>query len=301
MILVFGSINIDLAFAVDRTPAPGETVLCPSYLMNPGGKGANQAVAAARAGARVAMAGCVGRDAFAVPALATLRDAGIDLSRVKEADAPTACAAIWVDSGGENAIVVASGANLDVRAAQVPDSMLGPDTLVLLQMEVPFEENWALAARARARGARIALNVAPAAPVPTEVLDALDLLIVNEIEGAAIAAAEGLAASTPKDLPRLLAERHDLTCALTLGAEGVVLHGPEGGFVVPALPLSPVDTTGAGDTFTGVMAAGLDAGLSMGDAARRASVAAGLTCLKPGAQAAIPHRAEIDSALPRLP
>lgn len=301
MILVFGSINIDLAFAVEHPPEPGETVLCPSYLMNPGGKGANQAVAAARAGAKVVMAGCIGRDSFAEPALATMRNAGVDLAGVVETDMPTGCAAIWVDGNGENAIVVASGANRAVRASQVPDSMLIPETLVMLQMEIPLTENWILIERAKARGARVALNVAPAAPVPEAILDALDLLIVNEIEGAAIAQTSGIGSVRSDALPRRLSERHDLTCVLTLGGQGAILHGADGGWRIPSLPVSPLDTTGAGDTYSGVLAAGLDSGMDIIDAANRASVAAGLACLKPGAQSAIPEKTAIDSAIRQFP
>lgn len=299
MIVVFGSINIDLSFAVARPPAPGETVLCPAYSMSPGGKGANQALAAARAGAAAAMVGCVGKDAFAEPALAELRAAGVDIGAVAEIDQPTGCAAIWVDGSGENSIVVASGANRAVRAAQVPDFLLGPDTMVLLQMEVPAAENWALAERAKARGARVTLNAAPMAPAPDSVLAAVDFLIVNEIEGAAIAQASGLDPAV--DLPRRLAERHALVCVLTLGAAGAVLYGPEGGYEIPALPVTPRDTTGAGDTFVGVMAAALDCGHDLAEAARRASVAGALACLTEGAQAAIPLRADIEAAMERLP
>lgn len=301
MILVFGSINVDLTFRVDRQPAPGETVLCPDYLASPGGKGANQAVAAARAGAATAMVGCVGRDSFAEPALSTLRKSGVDTAGIDTTDTPTGCATICVDRSGENAIVVASGANMRVRAGQVADSALGPDTLLLMQMEIPLDENWALLERARIAGTHTALNVAPAAPVPPAALDALDFLFVNEIEGASIAAAGGLDAGPKEDLPRKLAERHGLTCVLTLGAAGAILYGPAGGFAIPALAVSPADTTGAGDTFVGAMAAGLDAGLPAVDAACRASVAAALACTRPGAQTGIPEATEIDRMLGELP
>lgn len=301
MIVVFGSINIDLAFAVDQPPRPGETVLCPSYLMNPGGKGANQAVAAARDGAQVIMLGCVGRDAFAEPALAIMHSAGVDTSAVIKTDTPTACAAVWVDGHGENSIVVASGANRAVKASQVPDTLLGPETIVMLQMEVPPAENWALVERAKARGARIILNVAPAAPVPESVLDALDILIVNEIEGAAIASASGIGAVPPDTLPQRLFEKYGFTCVLTLRSRGAILHGAAGGWDIPSLSISPHDTTAAGDTCVGVLAGCLDSGADIVDAARRANVAAALTCLKAGAQSAIPHKTDIDLAMGELP
>ena len=300
MIVVFGSINVDLTFRVARQPLPGETVLCPSYLASPGGKGANQAVAAARAGAPTAMIGCVGRDGFSETALDTMRGSGVDISHVATVDTPTGCAAISVDAAAENAIVVASGANRTVRATQTPDELLGPETILLMQMEVPLEQNWTLIKRARRRNAQIALNVAPAAAVPTSALDALDYLFVNEIEGRTIAASSGLGSASATDLPRLLAERHDLTCVLTLGAAGAVLHGPDGGCEVPALAVEALDTTGAGDTFVGAMAAGLHAGLSAHEAARRGSVAAAIACTREGAQTGIPYSGEIEDSLPRL-
>jgi ribokinase len=300
MIVVFGSINIDLTFGVEHQPAPGETVLCASYLASPGGKGANQAVAAARAGAQTTMIGCVGRDTFAEPALSVMQDSGVDTSHVLAARAPTGCATICVDRAGENAIVVASGANREVKATQAPDALFGPNTFVLMQMEVPAEENWALLDSAHGNGARIALNVAPAAPVPIAALDSLDFLIVNEIEGASIARVSGLEPDRPKDLAHHLADRHNLTCVLTLGAAGAILCGPEGAYSVPALTIHPTDTTGAGDTFVGVLAAGLDAGLSATDAARRASAAAAVACTKPGAQTGIPYAAETEAALAKL-
>src|SRR6185437_13791677 len=133
MIVVFGSINLDLIFPVPHIPRPGETVLGPLTRIEPGGKGANQAVAAARDGAQVIMAGAIGRDALGRGALSLLRDAGVDLTRVVETDASTGCAAISVDPAGNNAIAVGSGANLLARAAQVEDALLGPETTVVLQ------------------------------------------------------------------------------------------------------------------------------------------------------------------------
>jgi ribokinase len=182
-VLVFGSANADLIFRVPRLPTPGETVLGPGWRAMAGGKGANQAVAAARDGAPVSFAGAVGRDAMAAIATAGLRDAGVDLSLLVESDAPTGCAAICVDPSGRNQIAVASGANLSVRADQVPDGALRGATL-LLQMEVPRAETEALIARARALGARLLLNLAPAAEIAQAALGALDLLIVNEGEAA---------------------------------------------------------------------------------------------------------------------
>ena len=160
MIVVFGSINIDLVVRVDTLPRPGETVLAPGYVAVPGGKGANQALAAARAGATTHMVGCVGRDGYAEAALATMRAAGVDLTGVTEVDEPTACAMIAVDTQGRNQIAVASGANRFAKAGQLDDALLGPGATLLLQLEVDDAETAAVAARARARRARVVLNAA---------------------------------------------------------------------------------------------------------------------------------------------
>jgi ribokinase len=286
MILVFGSINVDLVVPVERLPGPGETVLGGDYALTPGGKGANQALAARRAGGTVAMAGAVGRDAFAAIGLDLLRRAGVDLSLVRETERPTGCAAITVSRGGENQIAVASGANLTVTAAQVPDHLLGQNTILVCQMEVPAAETAALVRRARRRDARILLNLAPAMPLDPSALGDIDLLIANESE-----------AATLGEWPETVARRLRQGLVVTLGSAGSVAYRTDGSrLAVPALPIEPVDTTGAGDTFVGVLAAGLDARLDINAALRRASAAAALACLGRGAQPAIPDAAAITAA-----
>ena len=191
MIHVFGSLNVDLVVAVAHLPMVGETVLGRSYRVVAGGKGANQALAARRAGAAVRMVGAVGRDGFAETALAELAADGVDLAGVARVAAPTGAAFIGVDEHGQNQIIVASGANLEARATQVAeDSWRRGDTL-LLQMEVPLAENEKLAARARKAGLRTILNVAPALPLSQQVLGTLDWLVVNEVESVAAVAALG--------------------------------------------------------------------------------------------------------------
>jgi ribokinase len=296
MILVFGSINLDLIFALDGLPVPGRTVLGPGVRMEPGGKGANQACAAARDGARVVMAGAVGRDALAEGALPALEAAGVDLTRVARVEAATGCAAICVDREGRNQIAVGSGANLEVREAQVEDALLGPATTLVLQMEVDAEETARLIRRAHARGARIVLNLAPAHPLPAEVLRQVDVLVVNEDEAATLGAALGCeAAAAP------LHGRLGVAVVVTLGGEGAEAASPEGVLRVAGCPVAVRDTTGAGDCFTGVLAASLDRGEALADAMRRANLAAALACTRIGAQAALPLREEIDAALPRSP
>jgi ribokinase len=290
MIVVFGSINADVLVPVPHLPVPGETVLGADYRIAPGGKGANQALAARRAGAAVTMAGAVGNDAFAAIGLDLLRRDGVDLSLVATVERPTACAVIAVDPAGENLIAVASSANLLPSAAQVPDRLLGPDTVLVLQREAPDVENAALIHRARARGARIVLSLAPAGPIAPARLEDIDVLIANQGEAAT------LGGDAP-DIGRRLRQ----ALVVTRGAEGATAFLADGGEItVPALAIEPVDTTGAGDTFAGVLAAGIDDGLALDQALRRASAAAALACLALGAQQAMPERAAIDAAAARL-
>jgi ribokinase len=301
VIVVFGSINIDVVIQVDSLPRPGQTVLSDAYNLYPGGKGANTAVAAARAGASTYFFGQVGPDGFADLALTLLREAGVGLEGVATSKRPTGAATIWVDAGGENSIVVASGANLDARAAQVPDTALGPDTLVSLQMEVPVAENWAIIERAKAAGARVLLNMAPAGMVPETVLRSIDFLVANEIEAPMLASELGLEEDQPTRVPRLLAQRYGLSCIVTLGGAGALTFGPEGGYSIPALPIAPVDTTAAGDAFCGGLAASLDNGSGLYDALRHASAGAGLSCRIEGAQSSLPVKSAIEASLADLP
>ncbi|MCR9218835.1 MAG: ribokinase [Alphaproteobacteria bacterium] len=302
MIVVFGSINIDIEMQVERLPQPGETILCRDYLLIPGGKGANQACAAARTGAAVRFFGRVGDDSFAETATVNLSAAGVDLTGVSAAeDSNTGVATVLVEPTGENCITVGAGANLRARADQVPDSALTPETLLLLQMEVTAAENWRLIERAKKRGARIILNAAPAAMVPEDVLQSIDVLVANEVEGGLIAREVGIDATPASRAPRLLAQRYALTCIVTLGGAGLISFGPDGGWAAPGLPISPVDTTGAGDVFVGSLGAALDRGDATPDALRFASAAAGLSCLKTGTQASMPTLEEVEEACERLP
>jgi ribokinase len=290
MITVFGSVNLDLIFALPRLPAAGETVLGPTTRIEPGGKGANQAAAAARDGARVALAASVGDDALAADALAGLSRAGVDLSRVARVAASTGCAAICTDAAGRNLIAVGSGANALARADQVEDALLGPGDTVLLQMEVPADETAALIARGR--GARLILNLAPALPLPETALRALDVLVANEHEAAWLAGTLGCTADAAG-----LHAALGVTVVRTLGERGAEFAGRDGAGHVPARPVRAVDTTAAGDCFTGVMAAGLDRGLDLPAALRRAACAAALCCTRAGSQGSLPDAAETDGAL----
>ena len=212
--------------------------------------------------------------------------------RTRAAAAP-ACAAIATDRSGRNQIIVAPSANLLARADQLPDSWLGPSTILLLQMEVDLAENEAVIRRARARGARILLNLAPAAPVPSDLLRALDFLVVNEDEAATVAAQ-----LSAKDDAAALQRILGITVVRTLGAAGAEVASAAERFHVPALKIDPIDSTAAGDCFTGVFAAALDSGATLRGATTRAIAAAGLACTRSGSQGSLPSSAEIDRALP---
>jgi ribokinase len=297
MIVVFGSINIDLVVPVDRLPRPGETVLGPRYTLVPGGKGANQALAAARAGADVRMIGRVGRDGFADLALAELKAAGVDLSAVERDPLPTGCALIPVDKQGGNLIIVAAGANSAAAQGQVSDALLRPDTLIMLQMEVPHAQNWRLAERAKANGARVLLNCAPAADVPSAILSALDWLIVNESEAELLARSLSLPAAEPRSAARAISGATGTTVIVTLGGEGAVAFSSGEAWSVGALPIEPVDTTAAGDAFVGAFAAAIDGGADLPAALHGASIAGGLACTVAGAQPSLPAKAAIEYRL----
>lgn len=297
MITVVGSINLDLIATMERLPAPGETLRSDSYATAPGGKGANQALAAARAGGHVRMIGAVGKDAFATEALVCLKEAGVQLSGVREAAAATGIALIFVDGRGENVIVVAPGANDTVLAGDLARANFAKGEVVLLQHEIPLATVEAtLAATAQAGGTSL-LNTAPFRKEATTLLAMADYVVANETEFDLYAQALGLAGATRDARMADFVARTGKSVIVTLGGDGVIAATPQGALAAPALPIKPVDTVGAGDTFCGYLAAGLDAGLSLDDALCRAAAAGSLACLKPGAQPAVPHAKEVDEAL----
>ena len=297
MILVFGSINVDLVARVATIPGPGKTVLAPSYERHFGGKGANQAVAAARLAApgRVAMAACVGDDGFGRESIDNLAANGVAANLVRFGTSPTGCAFITVDARAENAITVASGANLSPDAGDVPDALLTRDTTLVLQMEVPFAQSLALATRTRQAGGRVIWNCAPVpdgfpAAGAAALLAASDVLIVNEHEAADIASILG----HPDGAIARLIEGTATRCIVTAGADGAFAYTPDGEtFHAPAPRIEPIDTTGAGDTFVGAVAVAFDEGASLPEALDLGCRAAALSCLAPGAQAGMPHRSAL--------
>ncbi len=282
-VVVFGSINTDVVVPVPRLPIAGETLLGGDAAILPGGKGANQAHAARLAGVAVAMVGRVGQDELAGPALSMLEASGVDLGAVRPSRRATGCAMIWSGPDGSSTIVVSPGANQDINADDVPEALVGPDTVLVLQQEVPLAENARLAARARERGATILLNMAPAQVPDRETLDALDYLIVNDIELAMIAAALGIAGADPAER---LARAIGAKVLSTHGEAGAALTDGETTIRQPGRTVDVVDTTGAGDTFTGVFAACLVRGLDEAAALAHANAAAAHCCTRQGAQTA---------------
>ena len=298
MITVIGSINLDLIGRVGRLPSPGETVPGDRFDTAPGGKGANQALAARRAGAEVVMVGAVGKDAFAAEATALLGKAGVDLSKVREAASATGVALILVGGDGENMIAVVPGANGTVLPGDIAAAKLEKDDVVLLQHEIPAETVEAVLDAAHSAGAISILNTAPFRAEAAAFLDKADYVVANETEFDLYAEALSLKGVDRESRMRDFVQRTGRPVIVTLGGEGVLVAASEGEFFhIPAMKIVPVDTVGAGDTFCGYFAQGLESGLSLENAARRAGVAGSLACLKHGAQPAIPLTSEVDEAL----
>jgi ribokinase len=295
MIVVFGSLNVDLVTPVERLPGAGETVIGPAYALHPGGKGANQALAARRAGAEVVLVGAVGRDAFAEIALSLLAADGVDLSLVARVEAPTGAAFIAVDAAGSNQIVVAAGANALARADALAGLTLGQDDILLLQREVPEEECLAAARLVKRAGGRVVLNLAPSGPPADDLLACLDVLVVNEHEALVLAQSLGWPEREPDEIARRCDAERRIACIVTLGAEGAV--GWQGGVRrrLPAPIVAAVDTVAAGDSFTGAFAAALSAGYGFSGALQRGLAAGSLACTVPGAQPSVPRREAIET------
>lgn len=292
-VLVAGSANLDFVVRASHVPAPGETVLGRDFATFPGGKGANQAVACARAGgAPTEMLLALGDDDHAEVIEASLRGAGVKLHVLRVADQATGTAFICLGDTAENAITVAPGANLALRPSDLP--ALGGFSHLLLQLETPIETVSAFASDARAAGVKVVLNAAPARPLPTALLASLDVLIVNEGELATITLNRGKVASALAQI--------DVPCVIvTLGARGCCARDRGEFFLQPAFPIKPVDTTAAGDTFCGVLVAALSQGAVLPAALRKASAAAALASTRLGAQVSIPTSEEVGHFLESHP
>ncbi|MBK5922461.1 ribokinase [Rhodovulum sulfidophilum] len=291
MIVTFGSLNADLIFSVETLPRPGQTLMAKGLATEAGGKGANQALAAALDGAEVAMAGAVGQDALAEVALAGLKGR-VDLSRVARLEASTGCAAIHRDAEGRNEIVVAGGANLAASSGSVEDALLDRASVLLLQMENDPAQIERVIRRCRPAKAMSILNLAPACRLDPEVLGLCDLIVVNEDEAAAMAGWLGCAPE-----PRALALASGAGILRTLGGEGAELCWQGQEISIPALSCRVKDTTAAGDCFVGVFAAALDRGETPEAALRRAAAAAAIACTRIGSQSSLPEARDTDAVL----
>ena len=297
MIIVIGSVNLDLIATVARLPRPGETVPGERFSTAPGGKGANQALAAARAGGATRMIGAVGKDAFAKEALALLEAGGVDLTSVAETHASTGTALILVQADGENVIAVIAGANASVLPGDVAKAGPARGDVVLMQQEIPVQTIAAGLKAARAAEAASVLNVAPFVAAAAPLLAEADYVVANEAEFDLYSEALGLIGDDRLARMRAFAATSGRTMIVTLGKDGVLAATPKEMLEVAALPITPVDTVGAGDTFCGFFGAALAAGLPLAEALARAAAAGSLACLKPGAQPAIPSAADVDAAL----
>ncbi|MFE5805871.1 ribokinase [Streptomyces sp. NPDC056491] len=290
-IAVLGSTNMDLVAYVPKAPRLGETVTGRAFRTVPGGKGANQAVAAARSGGKVVMIGAVGADEFGVRLRSALTAAGVETASLRTVEGASGTAHITVDDEGGNSIIVIPGANAAVTGLEAGDeARIAAARSLLLQLELPMPAVLAGARAARACGVRTVLTPAPAQPLPAELLAATDLLVPNEHEAAALTgltdplqAAEALLADVPE-------------VVITLGAAGVLYAARDRDpLTVPAPRVRAVDTTAAGDTFVGALAVALGEGRPMPVALRWASAAAALSVQRPGAQDSMPTRAETDA------
>ncbi|GAA2507992.1 ribokinase [Streptomyces longisporus] len=290
-IVVLGSTNMDLVTYVEKAPQRGETVTGREFRTISGGKGANQAIAAARAGATVSMIGAVGNDAFGTRLRSTLEHSGVDTDLLRTVEGPSGTAHIVVDDKGGNSIVVIPGANGTVdHLVPGDDSLIASADALLLQLEIPLAAVLAGARAARAHGIRTILTPAPARPLPPELLAATDLLVPNEHEATTLTGRTDPAAAAAALLDQVP------EVVVTLGAQGS-LYAARGAepLTVPAPQVTAVDSTGAGDTFVGALAVALTEGRPMRSALAWAGAAAALSVQRPGASASMPCRPEIEA------
>ena len=300
-IIVVGSINADLAVQVHRHPKPGETLMGSGGTITPGGKGANQAVAAALQGASVRFVGAVGNDAYATPALRYLTKSGVDLTGISHVEDTTGLAVIAISADGENTIIVIPGANawVDAGAVKQHTTDIAAADIVLLQGEIPAE---GFQAAVDAATHRVVINLAPVVPVDRDALLQADPLMANEHEAALVLQQLGREvaeedSNNPEKLAADLLDAGFASVVLTLGAAGALVATPEGNELVPSPKVTAVDTTGAGDAFAGALVARLDAGDSLLDAAHHAVRVAAYAVTGRGAQDSYPTK---DDQLPQV-
>lgn len=295
-ITVVGSVNMDLVFRTPRMPAVGETLLGHEFRQIPGGKGANQAVAAARQGADVSFIGAVGDDGFGDFSQQCLAKEGININHLaRVAGVATGVAGILVEDNGSNSIVLAAGANatLNVNQIEAATSAIGAAQLLLCQLETPIATVTSAITIAHAQGVKVVLNPAPAQQLDPALLKQVDYLIVNETEASQLSGISVTSQASAQQASERLLDLGVGTVLLTMGGDGALITQTGSSEFIPAIKVDVVDTTAAGDTFVGAFAVGIANGLSVSDASREAQYTAALTVTKLGAQTSIPHRHEV--------
>ncbi len=295
-IVIVGSFNMDLTTYMDKMPRPGETVMGDRFVTGPGGKGSNQAAAAARLGADVTFVGRVGDDEFGHTALKTWQSEGINTDYVVvDPDTATGVAPIFVDASGENAIVVALGANLTITTADIDAAVdvIAAADVVITQLEIMPEIGQYALRLAHEKGVRTILNPAPAAPISADFVALADFITPNETELQSLAGTD----ASPEDAARALIKRDDQVIVVTLGKQGAQWVSRDDTGTAGTYPVEVVDTTGAGDAFNGGLAVAIAEGKSLDDALAFANAVAALCVTKPGTAPSMPSRAEVDAFL----
>ncbi|MFB4353974.1 ribokinase [Microbacterium sp. LS_15] len=299
-VVIVGSVTADVTTFSTRLPARGETILGDEFTLMLGGKGANQAVAAGRSGARTSFVGCVGDDLFHDLVVTGLSDAGVDLAHLRTVPGPTGIAHIRVDASAQNDIVMVPLANAALSAEQIDDALtaLAPTTSVLLtQLETPSALTAHITARGQEHGMTVILDPAPAAPLPDDVWRNIDIVTPNETEASLLSGVEVVDAATAEQAGRWFLDRGVGAAVITLAGQGSCVVTAEGATVIPPFPVEAVDTTAAGDAYAGYLGAALANGSTLSDAVRLATAAGALAVTKQGASPSLPLRAEVDAFL----
>lgn len=298
-VVVLGSLNLDLVAEVASLPRPGETVHAGALREECGGKGANQAVAAARLGSRVALVGAVGEDDVGQRLREQLAAESVDVSAVRRVSGRSGTALIFVAANSENVIAVAAGANFDIGTldAQTAADLVGPGDVLLCQLEVPVVAVEFAARAAKLRGATVVLNAAPAGPLGHRLLAVIDVLVVNETEAAVLLGVSPAAWPWAAEASAKLVGMGPQAVVITMGERGAVVADHFGTTRIVPFPVDALDSVGAGDAFVGALAAKLAAGVDLLTAARTGAAAGALTTLCAGAQAAMPHRGAVERLL----
>ncbi len=303
MLIVFGSTLMELRFKTETLPQTGGISKAESHSAEPGGKGANQALAACRAGAKVALVSKVGDDDYATNILGKLRREGITTSGIGKGETPTGCSLQIIAESGDSLHTIAFCANKEIESQQVPDEILSEQTVILLQTEIDMNVNAAILEKTKKAGATTIMNLSPSIELSQKTLKHLDYLIVNRIEAQKLAVKLGLTAEQDSiKIAQALAAEGQLNCIITLGGKGSLAVEKNGkGWKVEALNVKEaIYKNGAEDVYSGTFAACIYAGLPLERALKRASIAASLTCTKPGGQRTFPFLADIESELENL-